>query len=154
MIWELKEVCHQHKHKTNAKKRKKETKELQQTYDMRTQRDVPPAETQNKCKQKEKRQKGIATNLWYENSKRCATNRNAKQMKKKQRDCNKPMIWELEEVCHQPAEEESTNMVAEWPDKGWDDCFVTKSKKDHPGWQKLCGGTGSPRWKVGLGRKF
>merc|ERR1719244_1974994 len=27
----------------------------------------------------------------------------------------KSMIRELEEVCHQPAEEESTNMVAEWP---------------------------------------
>jgi len=43
-------------------KNKTETKGLQQTYDIRNQRGLPPAQTQNKWK-KEKGNKVIATNL-------------------------------------------------------------------------------------------
>ena len=38
---------------------KKETKELQQTYDLRAQRGLPPAQTQNKCKKKKQETKEL-----------------------------------------------------------------------------------------------
>ena len=73
-------------------KKKKETKELQQTYDMRTQRDVPPTETQNKCKKERKELQQTYNMRTQRGLPPAQTQKKCKKETKKQRNCNKPMI--------------------------------------------------------------